>query len=250
MSADAAAGAPPFRFRFVPTLTVVLLGLGLPWLAAELVDYARHYSHLVPGIADKLGWLYAQHGVQLVLALIAISVMRWLVPADYGLHVPQDRSYLVPAILCGLLLGALTAAVVAAPSLIAGTPLRLGHAPDAAGMVGWLAYCGLVLGPSDEILFRALLVTYLAVTMPGRLRLLGFEISGAGVVVAALYALYDAGFVTQPFAVALGITVLGFVAATLYAYFLERSKSVLAPAAGHGVAAAAQYLVLLFMAAA
>ena len=92
MSMTTAAPTPPFRFRFVPVLTTVLLGIGLPWLAGELVDLARHYSHLVPGMADQLGWLYAQHGVQMVLALLAIAVMKWLVPADYGLHAPEDKS--------------------------------------------------------------------------------------------------------------------------------------------------------------
>ena len=54
MSAETSA-APHFRLRFVPVLTTVLLGLGLPYVAEELVDLARHYSRLVPGIADQLG---------------------------------------------------------------------------------------------------------------------------------------------------------------------------------------------------
>jgi hypothetical protein len=33
-----------------------------------------------------LTWLYVQHGIQLLLALLAIVIVHRFVPADYGLH--------------------------------------------------------------------------------------------------------------------------------------------------------------------
>ena len=52
-----------------------------------------------------------QHGGQLLVALIVIAVLKFrLVPADYGLHWPQGKSYIWPAILWGSFFGVLMTA--------------------------------------------------------------------------------------------------------------------------------------------
>jgi membrane protease YdiL (CAAX protease family) len=250
MTTHMAGPAPPFRFRFVPVLTTVLLGIGLPYLAGELVDLARHYSHLVPGMADQLGWLYAQHGVQTVLALIAIAVMKWLVPADYGLHAPEDKSYVGAAILWGLFFGVLMTAVDYAPDILHRTAPKLGYPLDTAHVAGWLGFEGIYIGPTEEILFRSLLVTFLAVTMPGKLRLWGYEMNGAGVVVAAIFALAHFGsYFSDPWWAATGQMVYAFALGVLYAYWLEKSGSVLAPIVGHNVSDVTEYALLFLMVA-
>ena len=71
MSTDTAE-TPQFKFRFFPVLVTVFLGFGIPYLAAEILDQLRHYSRLVPGIADQLGRLYAQHAVLMLLAASAV----------------------------------------------------------------------------------------------------------------------------------------------------------------------------------
>jgi uncharacterized protein len=249
MSAETSA-APHFRLRFVPVLTTVLLGLGLPYVAGELVDLARHYSRLVPGIADQLGWLYAQHGMQTVLALIAIAVMKWLVPADYGLHLPRDRSYVGPAILWGLFFGVLMTLIDYAPQLLARTAPKLGYPLDTSHVLGWLGFEGLYVGPTEEILFRSLLVTFLAATMPGKLKLGRYSMNGAGVVVAAIFALAHFGsFFDHPWWMALAQQFYAFALGVLYAYWLEKSKSVLAPIVGHNVSDVTEYALLFLMVA-
>jgi membrane protease YdiL (CAAX protease family) len=250
MSTQTAAPAPHFRFRFVPVLTTVLLGIGLPYLAGELVDLARHYSRLVPGIADKLGWLYAQHGMQMVLALIAIAVMKWLVPADYGLHLPRGKSYVGPAILWGLFFGVLMTSVDHAPEIIARTPIKLDYPLDTAHVAGWLGFEGIYVGPTEEILFRSLLVTFLSVTMPGKVRLWRYDMNGAGIVVAAIFALAHLGsFFDSPWWMALAQQIYAFTLGVLYAYWLEKSKSVLAPIIGHNVGDGVAYVLLFLIAA-
>ena len=237
-----------FRLRFIPILTVILLGLGIPFAAAEIVDLARHYSRLVPPIADKLGWLYAQHGVQLALALIAIAAMKWLVPADYGLHAPRQKSYVGWAILWGAVFGVLMTIVDYLPSLLAQTAPRLGYPLTAANIAGWMGFEGLYVGPTEEVLFRSLLVTYLAATMPGKLRLMGYEMNGAGIVVALIFALAHFGsFFSDPFWLASGQFLYAFALGVLYAYWLEKSKSVLAPIVGHNVSDGVEYALLFVM---
>jgi membrane protease YdiL (CAAX protease family) len=245
------AEAPPFRFRVVPILTTVLLGLGLPYLAGELVEFARHYSHeYVPGIADKLGWLYAQHGVQMVLALIVIAAMKWLVPADYGLHAPRGKSYVGAAVLWGLFFGISMTLLDHLPELIAHTAPKLDYPLTTRNVLGWLGFEGIYVGPTEEILFRSLLVTFLAATMPGKLRLGRYDMNVAGVVVAAIFALAHLGsFFDSPWWMALAQQVYAFAIGVLYAYWLEKSKSVLAPVIGHNVADGTAYALLFLMAA-
>src|ERR1700749_543040 len=85
---------PHFHFRIVPFFVAVLLTFGLPYIAQEVVDSARQYSHLVPGFADRVRWLLAQHTVLLVLALVAIAIAKIVVRGNYGLHGWRGKSYL------------------------------------------------------------------------------------------------------------------------------------------------------------
>ncbi len=249
MSTDEAAETPRFKFRFFPVLTAVALGIGIPYLAGEILSQLRHYSRLVPGIADHLGWLYAQHGLQMLLALVAIAVMKRLVPANYGLHTPPGKTYVLPAILWGLCFGVLMTVVDYAPSILSHTAPKLGYPLTTGNVLGWLGFSGICVGPTEEILFRSLLVTYLSTTMPGRARLWGFEMNAAGLVAAAIYALYATGFLSQSWSVALGQLLGQFALGVLYAYWLEKSKSVLAPIVGHNVSDVTEYALLFLMVA-
>lgn len=245
MTADT---APPFRFKILPILVVAILGFGLPWLAAESVDYARHFSHLVPAIADQRGWLFAQRSVQFVLALIAIGIAKLLVPADYGLHVPEDRSYAGWAVLWGLVFGILMTAIDHAPNLVAHAAPKLGYPLTAANVVGWLGLDGLYVGPTEEVLYRALLVTYLSAAMPGKVRLGVYAMNGAGIAVAAILALPYAGdFFGDPPWMAASRMACVFALGVLYAWWLEKSGSILAPVVGHGVLDLAKYALVVLM---
>lgn len=247
MSTDT-AGAPQFKFRFIPVLVTVVLGFGIPYLAGEILFQLRHYSRLVPGMADQLGWLYAQHGLQMLLALAAIAAMKGLVPADYGLHRPPGKSYVLPAILWGLFFGVLMTAVDYAPNILAHTAPKLGYPLTTGNVLGWLGFEGIYVGPTEEILFRSLLVTYLAATMPGKVRLWGYRMNAAGVVVAAVFALAHVGsFFSDPFWSASGQLLYAFALGVLYAYWLEKSKSVLAPIIGHNVSDVTEYALLFLM---
>jgi hypothetical protein len=75
------------------------MGIGIPYLGLAFADLSGEWLHTPargPG-GFPLGWLYIQHGVQVVFALLAIWILKkWFVPADYGLEVPF-RALLVAA---------------------------------------------------------------------------------------------------------------------------------------------------------
>ena len=241
------ASHPHFHFRLVPFLVAVFLAFGLPYIASEAIDTGRHYSHIIPGFADTLRWTYAQHTVWLILSVIAIAIAVRVVPADYGLHRPEDKSYLPSAIVSGVVFGVLMAAVDYAPNILAHTAPKLDYPLTVGSVLGRLGFNGLYAGLTEEVPFRALLVTYLATAMPGKWHAGRFAISGGAVVASGIWAFYMAGFTSAPLAVAFGQWVVQFLFGVVLAYWLEQSKSVLAPIVGHNVSGATEYGLVLLM---
>ena len=186
-----------------------------------------------------------QHAFQLLVALIVIAALKFLVPADYGLHRPRGKTFVLPAILWGVFFGVLMTFVDYAPQLIAHTRPDAGFPLTPSNVWGWLFFEGVYVGPTEEIPFRALLVTYLAATMPGKLHIGRFNMNWAGIIVAVVFALLHAtNFSLRAWPEALGQQFYAFALGVLYAYWLEKSKSVVAPIIGHNVGDVVEYIIL------
>jgi membrane protease YdiL (CAAX protease family) len=81
--------------------------------------------------------------------------------------------------------------------------------------------------------------------MPGKLRLGRFEMNWAGVIVALIFALLHAtNFDVRPWPIALGQQIYAFALGVLYAYWLEKSQSVVAPIIGHNMGDVTEYAIL------
>ena len=248
MSTPAAAVGPPFKFKWVPllvavglTVAVVVGGTWLAFLSARLFHTALPRQSLVR-------WLFVQHTFMLVLGLLAIAILKFrFVPADYGLHWPRGKTYIGPAILTGVLFGGLMTLVDYAPQLLAHNFTHAGWPPgyplQKASLWRWIAF-DIYVGPSEEIPTRALLVTYLAATMPGKLHFGRFSMNWAGIIAAVIFALLHAtSFFVVSWPQALGQQVYAFVLAVIYAYWLEKSQSIAAAAIGHSVGDLVEQLI-------
>jgi membrane protease YdiL (CAAX protease family) len=234
-----------FRPKAGPLIIATLMAAGLPLLAAYLAYFCSRTLHTPSPDGPALPWLYAHHAFQLLLALIAIAIVKRFVPADYGLHWPRGKTYIGAALLWGVFFGVLMTVVDYAPQLFAHTKPDPGFPLTPANVWGWLFFEGVYVGPTEEIPFRALIVTYLAVTMPGKLRLGRFEMNWAGVIVALIFALLHASnFSLRGWPEALAQQVYAFALGVLYAYWLEKSKSVVAPIIGHNVSDGVEYAIL------
>jgi hypothetical protein len=247
--ADVAAPAPAkFHLRPVPILVVILLAFGLWQLSGLLIDFASDHMRLPSVHGSKLAYSYMQEGVQFILALIAIAIARRVVPADYGLHLPRGKWYLAPAIYWGLIFGLVMTAIDFAPQILSHTAPKFDDALTRSNVFGWLFFQGVYSGIVEEVPYRALLVSYLSATMPGKMRFRGFEMNGAGVVVAIILAVPKIGlFITLDAGVALGAVLYTFAFGVLLAYWLEKSKSVLAPVVGHNIAFLVRYTLMFLM---
>jgi uncharacterized protein len=237
---------PRFRLKVVPLVAVVVLGVGIPYLAAYLAVLGSRLLHTPSPHGPTLPWLYMHHALQLLLALGAIAIVKRLVPADYGLHPPRQKTYILPALLWGALFGVIMTLVDHAPELIGHRNPDLGFPLTTSNVAGWLVFEGIYIGPTEEIPFRALLVTYLAATMPGKLRLGRLEINWAGVIVALIFALlHAANFSGRMWPLALGQQIYAFALGVLYAYWLEKSSSIVAPIIGHNASDGIEYAIVL-----
>jgi uncharacterized protein len=246
MSTAKTSAGPRFPFKIIPIAITAALGFSVPIAGAYAAFYASKVFHTPSPHGPTLPWLYAQHAGQFLVALVVIAILKYrLVPADYGLHRPRDKTYILPAVLWGVFFGVLMTVVDYAPNLIAHTRPDAGFPLTAGNVGGWLFFEGVYVGPTEEIPFRALLVTYLATTMPGKLRVGRFNMNWAGIVVAVIFALLHAeSFDTRHWPEALGQQVYALALGVLYAYWLEKSRSVVASIVGHNVSDVVEYLIL------
>src|SRR5262249_23443672 len=119
---------------------------------------------------------------------------------------------------------------------------------DMLNVVGWLALAVVAIGPADEILFRGLLTNYLFARIPGRVGFRGFSLGAGGLVAAVLFALaYVGHFLTNAWYVALGQMAYGLVFGIFLAYWLEKSRSVVAPIIAESIAQLIKYALIFAM---
>lgn len=248
----AGSASPRFQLRLVPIVMVVLLAFALPVITSLLIDFASDHARLPWIRSSNLSFQVVHESVLLVLALIAIAIARRVVPADYGLHWPHKRSYIGAALLFGVAFGLLMALVDFAPQIVNHTAPKFDDPLTRSFIAGWLAFAGLYAGITQEVRCRALLVTYLATTLPGKVRFGKFEMNGAGIVVALILAIpvFVAGFVTLPPFVALLQLAYTIAFGVFCAYWLEKSGSILAPIVAANVSGLVKFGLMFAMIAA
>lgn len=245
------AAERPFRLRPGPILVVIFLALSFRFLPPLTVDLLSDYVRL-PVHGARLPFYFADHLVMLLVALGLIALARRRSNIDFGLHMPLGRSYVATAIVLSFLFGVVMALVDYAPYIIRGIAPPLDDPFSGINVTGWMLYQGLYSGPTEEIPFRALLVTYLASTMPGKVHYGRLSMNGAGVVVAVLFAIGTAttALIASPLLVAISQILYVFLLGLCLAYWLEKSRSVLAPAIGHNVAFGVKQALLFALVAA
>ena len=244
MTAAVRSPATRFLFAALAIVFVVVLGLGLPYVGAYAAQMLSRILPLPSMRGPTLPWLYSQHLFQTLAALIAIVLIKRVMPFDAGLRWPRAKTYLWPAIAWGVFFGVLMTVVDYAPDLIAHRPMDLGFPITTPNVVGWTFFEGIYVGPTEEILFRSLLVGYLMAAMPAQLRVGRYSMSWAGVIVAAVFAFaHIASLFTRPSFAAIGQQVYAFALGVLYAYWFEKSRSVVAPIVGHNVSDVVEYTI-------
>ena len=232
------AGMHRQPFRLLPVVVASALAFGIPYLAEHLVLAAGSgWSSAIPrDDRQLLAYLFFQHGTQALLSLLAMACIQRFIKADFGMRWP---SKLGPIAWAGLLSSAIFAAftlVAYLPNLVTHQRPPIPHPLNPISILGWSLFQGGFVGPTEEVLFRSLLVGYLAAELPGFIRLRWVNLSWATALAALLFGLahlpgnLDAPWWQNAFRVT-----YSFVLGMGYGYWFERSRSLVVPSIAHNI---------------
>ena len=192
---------------------------------------------LVPSIWTQVSWRYGflSHIALLLTALAFIAILQPFFPGSFGLLLPRRGvGHVWPALWVGAFFGILMLCVDYYPSLIHWTAPPGPYATNPANVVPWLLMQGLVVGITEETVFRGLFLGYLLSRISYRVRIGSFQVSTAGILIAVIFSLAHAqAFWQTSFISALGQQIYAIAIGVFCAYLFEQSGSLLAPALAH-----------------
>jgi len=221
--------------RFVPILAAIGILLSALVVDSAIIVMALRFMGKATFASTPWKALYFGHTGMLLVALFWIGFLgRWRF-REFGFKAPADHKYVWIAAVFGIFFGLVMTVVDYAHNIAMHMPPEH-FSLSVTNVIGLLSFEGFYAGTVEEILFRGLLVTFLMQRMSGRIRLGGFSLHIAGVIVAVLFCLsHVASFWTESFSAAAGQQIYAFVWAIIYAYWLEKSGSLLPSIIGHNL---------------
>jgi len=191
----------------------------------------------VPSAWMQVSWHYGllSHAALLLTALAFIAILRPFFRGSFGLRLPRrGATHVCQALWIGALFGIAMLCIDYYPSLLHISPPPGPYATNPGNVVPWLLIQGLVVGITEETVFRGLFLGYLLSRVPYQVRLKSFQVSAAGILIAAVFALAHAqAFEQTSFLSALGQQIYAIGIGLFCAYLFEQSGSILAPAVAH-----------------
>lgn len=234
------------RTRVLPVVVVVALSLVITWLSEFLaLALGKIFS---PGTLEAYPWifLYFHHFFQMIFAIAVMLVLGGGLKS-YGLTFESKNLYIFPAITVGIMFGVIMTLVDFLPTILAGVKIS-GYDLNPLNVMGWLSFEWVFAGLSEEIFIRGMMMTYLMRKMNGHVRFFKWEVHIAGVIIAVLFALmHISSFFSGNLIYAIGQQIYAFILGLIYAYFYEKSRSLVAPIIAHNVSNGVEFLILFLL---
>jgi uncharacterized protein len=229
--------------------TLATIGLALAVLVPDAIVHVWVSKWIGMDRAMAMPWiaLFFDHAVMALVALILIALLSKGRVGEYSLQKPRGKSYVAAAIGWGIFFGVLMTVADYLPSLLAHKPPE-SYALTPVNITGWLVFEFVYVGFTEEIPFRGLLQTFLMQRTTGRIRIGSYDMHAAGVVLAVLFALAHASnFWARSFWAALAQQFYAIALGILYAYWREKSGSLIAAIVGHNVSDGVELSIVLFL---
>lgn len=221
------------RVILLALLGAVAVHLAIQAGARALIVYRGFVDD--PVLLERGSWLHHMnhHVAQFAIALALIAVLTRGRPQCAGLNLDRWRESLrlltrgfFPLLFIGLMLGhALTPLVQGTP------PARFAGGVRPLDLAGVLVFSWIVVGISEEVVFRGLFQTALARVVRGTASIFGVEVPVAGLLAAVVFTLAHVSFV--PLVANARQLILALVLGIYYAVAYHRTGSLLAPVIAH-----------------
>lgn len=232
------------RFRVWPILVAAVVIDPLLMIGREparwLWQHGPHDWATRPWIFGTLAIL-----LQALVALAGIAIMRRVSPrADAHLRWPPGPTSAGLGVVVGVIMALVMFVADYAPELVRNAPPNR-YATNPLDIAGWL-FAMLITGLAEETLFRGLLIGALAVLVPGRVRIGRLDLPIAAYLVAILFAaVHWRSFLASPLHLAIAQQTYAIAWGIVYAWLMERSRSLLAPIIAHGVGDALEVALVI-----
>ncbi len=196
-------------------------------------------------------WRFLHHIVQTLLtaAVIVFLAARWRRPAaQWGLNLNKSKWSMT--MFWRYCLGCAIYSIVSAwlAMRASGLSSAINHPMTARNVIGNLSFMFTMPGISEELLFRALVMSILSRSWQGKIRLTGFDVSTSGFIASVVFSLAHIGFTVFPLRITYlnpAQLLIAFGHGVFYAVMYDHTKSLLGPVLVHnasdGILAAVFY---------
>jgi membrane protease YdiL (CAAX protease family) len=222
----------PRRRELKPAPILKMLGVMavVAW-AIVLIDHA--FERLPGGVAlaERFPWIvgHAVHVPQFAIPFALIWTITRGRLGEYGFNLNQRPPVFTHRRMLGL--GALSGLLMSVrylPQVIQGTPVGVPRPVTAASVVGNMAFQWVVVGLSEETMFRGLIQTTLMNHLSGRATLLGHDLHIGTILGALLWgAFHLINILVMPLGSVLFVVLLTTVAGLLMGYAYQETRSLL-----------------------
>lgn len=214
---------------------IIFVTLLLPLIAARLGRvFANQFNYEWIDPDGAFAWMFVRHTVQAIIILVIIIVMIKLTKLKFGFTLGDKKTgieFIKKFTLYFFIYNVVLYAILSLTNQLQALSFPL----NARNITGYLSFQLLMSGPSEEILFRAFIMTIVGVFISKRVMNDRFSI--ANILAALSFVVAHIAFTFSPFSYSFNIIQLGYslVLGIIYGICYEKSKSVYYPMALHSI---------------
>jgi len=207
-------------------------------IASKCASLLQHYFLFID--PDKVfSWGIIHHSIQM---LILLGIMLLWLPhkplQEWGYRIGDFRKGIKWIFWFSLVWGGIYLILTITNIVLKNTPVSYYDVTNNRNLIGELSFRGLLVGLSEETLFRAFPITVLAVFWSRKLNIFRFRLSQAGIIAAVIFVYAHISYSFYPFIIhnidyvqLMSAAVLGL----LYAIVFEETQSILYPIIIHNI---------------